>query len=60
MEQINIMMLFTEMHPELIERVSHYEMLDESEAIEIHYKNGAIEVWSYYDDMFVTVRDRLL
>ena len=60
MEQINIMLLFNEMHPELIEDISHYEMLDNSEAIEIHYKNGKIEVWSYYDDMFVTVRDRLL
>jgi hypothetical protein len=54
------MLLFTEKHPELLKYISHYEMLDNSEAIEIHYKNGAIEVWSYYDDMFVTVRDRLL
>jgi hypothetical protein len=60
MTQIDIMLLFTEMHPELLESISHYEMLDNSEAIEIHYKNGKIEVWSYYDDMFVTVRDRIV
>lgn len=60
MEQIDIMLLFTEKHPELLKHISHYEMLDNSEAIEIHYKNGSIEVWSYYDDMFVIVRDRVL
>ena len=54
------MLLFTEKHKELLNDISHYEMLDNSEAIEIHYKNGKIEVWSYYDDMFVTVRDKLV
>ena len=57
MEQIDIMLMFTEKHDELAKDVSHYLMLDNSEAIEIHYKNGKIQVWSYYDDILVTVRD---
>lgn len=60
MTQIDIMLLFTEKHRELAKDVSHYSMLENSEAIEIHYKNGKIQVWSYYDDLFVTVRDKLV
>lgn len=59
MEQITIMLLFTEKHPELSELVSHYQMLDNSEAIEIHFKDGKIQVWSSFDDLFVTVRDTI-
>lgn len=57
MKQIDIMLLFTEKHKELAKDVSHYLMLDNSEAIEIHYKNGMVQVWSYYDDILVTVKD---
>ena len=57
MEQIDIMLLFTEKHPELADKVSHYVMLDNSEAIEIWFKDGVVKVWSSFDDMFVTVRD---
>ena len=57
MEQIPMMLLFTERHPELLELISHYMLLRNSEAIEIHYKNGMVQVWSYYDDVFVTVKD---
>lgn len=57
MEQIDIMLMFTEKHKELAKDVSHYLMIDNSEAIEIHYKNGKIQVWSYYDDILVTVKD---
>lgn len=57
MTQIDIMLLFTEKHRELSKDVSHYLMLDNSEAIEIHYKNGMVQVWSYYDDILVTVKD---
>ena len=57
MTQIDIMLLFTEKHPELSKDVSHYLMLDNSEAIEIHHKNGMVQVWSYYDDILVTVKD---
>ena len=60
MEQINIMMLFGEKHPELVEEVSHYVMLDNSEAIEVWYKDGKVQVWSHYDDVFVTVRDSVV
>ena len=59
MEQIAIMLLFTEKHPELSKLVSHYQMLDNSEAIEIHFKDGKIQVWSSFDDLFVTVRDAI-
>ena len=57
MEQFDIMLLCTEKQKELAKDVSQYLMLDNSEAIEIHYKNGMIQVWSYYDDILVTVKD---
>ena len=60
MTQIDIMLLFTEKHHELSKYVSHYLMLDNSEAIEIHYKNGMVQVWSYYDDILVTVKDPIV
>lgn len=60
MTQIDIMLLFTEKHHKLAKDVSHYLMLDASEAIEIHYKNGMVQVWSYYDDILVTVKDPIV
>ena len=60
MTQIDIMLLFTEKHSELAKDVSHYLMLDNSEAIETHHKNGMVQVWSYYDDILVTVKDPIV
>ena len=57
MNQIERILYFTETHEALVNSVSHYILLDNSEAIEIHYKNGMIQVWSERDDLFITVKD---
>lgn len=56
-EFVDACMLFKELHEDLAKNVSHYAILDNSEAIEIHYKNGSISVWDPTMDFEVKVRD---
>lgn len=47
-------------HPENVKLIDYFEELDNSDAIEIHYKDGKVTVWDENTDLEVTVRDPIM
>ncbi len=56
-EFVDACMMFSDKHPDRAKMVSHYLILDDSEAIEIHYKDGSISVYDPVYDMEIKVHD---
>ena len=54
---VNICLAFQEKHPDKAKGVSHYNYLEESDAIEIQYRNGKRTVWDIDSDIEVIVVD---
>ena len=48
---------FMDKHVNLIGSISLFRLIPSSEAIEVVYRSGKVQVWSEYDDFFVTVKD---
>lgn len=36
---------YTELYPEKAKKVSHYQIIKHSDAIEVHFMDGSMEVW---------------
>ena len=56
-EFVEACMMFKERHSDRAKLVSHYLILDESEAIEVHYRDGSLSVYDPVNDMEIKVRD---
>lgn len=56
-EFVDACLMFKEKYPSKAARVSFYMLLQNSEAIEIHYNDGRMSVWDPSLDFEVTVRD---
>jgi len=48
---------FMDEHENLMGKISFFRPIPSSEAIELVYHSGKVQVWSEYDDFFVTVKD---
>lgn len=48
---------FMDEHENLMGSISFFRPIPSSEAIELVYHSGKVQVWSEYDDFFVTVKD---
>lgn len=48
---------FIDKHANLIGSISFFRPIPSSEAVEVVYRSGKVQVWSEYDDFFVTVKD---
>lgn len=54
---VDSIMKFQDLHPEKTEFVNMWVLLPRSDAIEIRYFDGSIEVWDPETDFLVTVKD---
>lgn len=54
---VDSIMKFQDLHPEKTDFVNMWVLLPHSDAIEIRYFDGSIEVWDPETDFLVTVKD---
>lgn len=54
---VESIMKFQDLHPEKTDFVNMWVLLPHSDAIEIRYFDGSIEVWDPETDFLVTVKD---
>lgn len=54
---VESIMKFQDLHPEKAEKVNMWVLLPRSDAIEIRYFDGSIEVWDPETDFLVKVKD---
>lgn len=56
-EYVQACFIFYDKHPDRIKLVSHFLDLDNSEAIEVHYRDGSVSVYDPVYDMEIMVKD---